>query len=53
MNSISENLSHVKKAVGINFKSLSSSGPSSAMFIPVGYDTVCAIAMFHNNYKEQ
>lgn len=54
MNGIGENLSHVKKAVGINFKSkASSSGPTSTMFIPVGYDTVCSIAMFHNNYKEQ
>lgn len=46
--------SHVKKAVGRNFKSKASpSGPSSTMFIPVGYDTVCAIAVFHNNYKEK
>lgn len=48
------NLSDVKKAVGINFKSkASSSGPPSTMFIPVGYDTVCAIAMLRDNYKEQ
>ena len=48
------NLSDVKKAVGINFKSkASSSGHPSTMFIPVGYDTVCAIAMLHDNYKEQ
>lgn len=25
-------------------------GPTSTMFIPVGYDTVCEIATFHNNY---
>jgi hypothetical protein len=52
VNSISEK--SVKKAVGINFTSkASSSGLSSTMFIPVGCDTVCAIAMLHDNYKEQ
>lgn len=47
------NFIDVKKVVGINFKlKVSFFGFLFIMFILVGYDIVCVIVMFYDNYKE-